>query len=164
MANPTDTRALTQDAFWALLAEGRKPTVQAVQDWFVARGLTRRNGNTISSALTEGWQSLGERLKQEQALPGLPDDVAELVLKLRSRMCELAAEGYTEERAALEARMNEVRRAAETQALHRRVAARERRNADHGTDSAAVRSTRTSRNAVRASSIAYDASDARRLS
>ena len=73
MARTTDTRALTEQAFWELLATARKPTIQAVQEWLLARGLTRRNNNTIGSALEECWQQLGTRLKQERSAPELPE-------------------------------------------------------------------------------------------
>lgn len=112
MARTTDTRALTEQAFWELLATARKPTIQAVQEWLLARGLTRRNNNTIGSALEECWQQLGTRLKQERSAPELPEDVVDQVLNLRRRMLEVASSVFDEDRAKLREEVESIRQQA----------------------------------------------------
>lgn len=101
MARTTDTRALTEQAFWELLSAARKPTIQAVQEWLLARGLTRRNNNTIGSALDNCWEQLGARLSRERSAPEFPDDVVELVLTLRNRMLDVAGSAFEEDRERL---------------------------------------------------------------
>jgi len=90
MNRTEQTKTLTGQAFWAILATGKPPTVDLVNDWLETGGHGKRQRNAISEALKECWGELGKRSDQTRTIPGIPQETINLVVSLRDNMLELA--------------------------------------------------------------------------
>lgn len=106
MNRTEQTKTLTGQAFWVILATGKPPTVDLVNDWLETGGHGKRQRNAISEALKECWVELGKRSDQTRAIPGIPPETVNLIVSLRDNMLELA-------RSEFEADTTEIQRVAD---------------------------------------------------
>jgi hypothetical protein len=90
MTRKAETRQLTETAFWAILGSGAAPTVDSVNAWLDENGHGRRDRAVINETLKACWAKAGERIANVNTLPGIPEEVVQLVLKLRDDMLALA--------------------------------------------------------------------------
>lgn len=98
-----ETTTLAKQAFWKLLMEGKSPTVDQVNDWFLVSGHEKRNRNAISAALKTCWSELGQRVKQMRHIPDIPAETVDLVLALRDSLMKVATSQFNDERREFEA-------------------------------------------------------------
>lgn len=106
------TRAALQDlvdeaVVHLLLHEGRKPTIEAVQDWLERHDYGRRNNNAIAAQVKSCWDRLPSRLAAHTQLIELEPDVLELVAQLRGKLALQAAAAFDAERERFHAQLQE---------------------------------------------------------
>lgn len=97
MKRKDESKILAEQAFWKVLASGVPPTVDRVNNWLHENGHGRRDRAVINDAMKPCWQMVGEKAKQEFALPGVSPEAVTLFLKLHEDLvgaarAELAAE------------------------------------------------------------------------
>jgi len=139
-----ETRILTEQAFWKVLADGTVPTVDRINTWLNANGHGSRDRTVINAELKLCWEELGKRSRGSFALPGVSEGATALFQKL----CE---DLQASARADLHVEREEIlaSAAAEIQAAQRQV-----REAEQETERA--------RSAQRESVAAFDALSADR--
>jgi uncharacterized phage infection (PIP) family protein YhgE len=102
MSRTEQTKTLTGQAFWVILATGKPPTVDLVNDWLETGGHGKRQRNAISEALKDCWVELGKRSDQTRTIPGIPPETINLVVSLRDNMLELARNEFEADKAEIQ--------------------------------------------------------------
>ncbi|MBN3729469.1 hypothetical protein [Burkholderia sp. Tr-20390] len=116
MKRKEETVILAEEAFWAILASGKPPTVDLINAWLLERGNGKRDRNVVNSVAKECWEKVAGRVKDSFALPGIPAETVGLFVKLREDLLAVAraeldadrAEVESATRAAIEAARQEV--------------------------------------------------------
>lgn len=110
-----DTKLLTIQAFWAVLAKGTPPTIDLINQWMTDNDKGTRRRNDISEVLKTCWADLAKRTHLQRSIPGIPDDTLQLVIQLRENMHQLARAEFDKE--ATEVKENADNRVAQAEAL-----------------------------------------------
>jgi len=131
MTRKSETRQLTEDAFWAILQVDTAPTVDSVNAWLESHGHEKRDRAVISQTLKLCWGKLGERVRDTRTLPGIPEDTVALILRLREDLLAVARHEFDSQRTTIE-----------NEADARATRAREAASAATGTAEAALQAKR----------------------
>jgi colicin import membrane protein len=123
MTRKAETRQLTETAFWAILGSGAAPTVDSVNAWLDENGHGRRDRAVINETLKACWAKAGERIAKVNTLPGIPEEVVQLVLKLRDDMLALAQQQFESDVAEIQRTADARVAAAQADATAARAAA-----------------------------------------
>ncbi|TCO81987.1 hypothetical protein EV699_10682 [Plasticicumulans lactativorans] len=123
-----NTRAALQDLVdnaivQLLLHEGRKPTIESVQDWFERHDFGRRNTNAVAALVKGCWERLPARLAAHTQTLELEPDVLELVAQLRGKLALQAAAVFDADRARFAAQLDEASAQAAAQVRDAQLAA-----------------------------------------
>lgn len=92
-----ETKALAFSAFWAILAEGKPPTVDLIMERLVADGHERRNRNQIAEQLKACWAEVGRKTVADRTIPGLPSETIDLVVALRDNLLGVCKKEFAED-------------------------------------------------------------------
>ncbi|MBY4677216.1 DNA-binding protein [Marinobacterium arenosum] len=92
MPRTSDTYQRTFEVADALMEQGIRPTQQKVREKLGSGSIS-----TINKALGDWWQQLGQRLRDQRTVPGLPDPVAETASKLWQQALGYAERSYKEQ-------------------------------------------------------------------
>ncbi|WP_199031332.1 hypothetical protein [Ralstonia sp. ASV6] len=102
MKRKDQTRILTEDAFWKVLARGTAPTVDKICAWLAENGYGSRDRAVINETLKTCWKKLGERIESTATLPGVPEKAAGLLLHLYEELQVCARDELNVEREELQ--------------------------------------------------------------
>ena len=108
---------LTPQAFWAILASGRQPTVDLVSEWMSTHGHGKPNRTVISHGIKSCWAEVGKKVALYDSIPGIPPETVRLVIALRDDMLAVARHELDEEKVEIERNA-----AASVEAAHGRLA------------------------------------------
>lgn len=92
-----ETKHLAYSAFWAILSEGKPPTVDLVMERLVAGGHARRNRNQIAEQLRTCWHEVGQKTVADRTIPGIPPETVDLVIALRDNLLTLCRKEFAED-------------------------------------------------------------------
>lgn len=86
MSRTQETEQLAATTFFEILGEGKPPTVDLIVAWLAKNGHGNRYRNTISKAIKDCWEIVGQRNKIATNIPGISEDTVALVVALRDSL------------------------------------------------------------------------------
>jgi len=111
MPRPSNTYERVFQAADQLLEQGVRPTQQKIREQLGSGSIS-----TINKALGDWWQQLGQRMKDQRSVPGLPEPVADVAHKFWQQALGYAERSFREQSeqyaAQLQAQSNEVQQQA----------------------------------------------------
>lgn len=107
MPRPSNTYERVFSAADQLLEQGVRPTQQKIREQLGSGSIS-----TINKALGDWWQQLGQRMKDQRSVPGLPEPVSDTAQKLWQQALGYAERSFKEQSeqyaAQLQAKSDEV--------------------------------------------------------
>ncbi len=107
MPRPSNTYERVFSAADQLLEQGVRPTQQKIREQLGSGSIS-----TINKALGDWWQQLGQRMKDQRSVPGLPEPVSDVAQKLWQQALGYAERSFKEQSqqyaAQLQAQSDEV--------------------------------------------------------
>ncbi|CAE6821727.1 hypothetical protein R70006_06233 [Paraburkholderia domus] len=129
MKRKEETMILAEEAFWALLGEGKPPTVDLINGWLEGRGHERRDRNLVNQVSKACWIKVGDRVRTNFTLPGIPEATVKLFVKLHEDLAAVARSELDAERADIEAAAAARVRTVEDELARARVEAEQAKSA-----------------------------------
>ncbi|KVV07364.1 hypothetical protein [Burkholderia ubonensis] len=102
MKRKEESTILAEEAFWAILASGKPPTVDLINERLAELGHGKRDRNVVNSVAKECWEKVGGRVRDSFALPGIPAETVGLFVKLREDLLAVARAELDADRVEME--------------------------------------------------------------